>query len=135
MDGGRTDVRVAQGDPPADLATHSTEQILYVGTNGLLHRRDYNVDISGATTVRGRRSRLARNVLAGALTPIAPMGTHDWSRHRRRFVPDRRRSVGDGVDLFRARAEAPANPRSIALTCCSVSRQLPSIFSVCRCLT
>ncbi|GAA2896599.1 hypothetical protein GCM10010517_61560 [Streptosporangium fragile] len=32
---------------PSDLTTHSTEQVLYVDGNGLLRRRDYNVDIAG----------------------------------------------------------------------------------------
>ncbi|MEU7768736.1 hypothetical protein AB0B25_27010 [Nocardia sp. NPDC049190] len=32
---------------PSDIATHSTEQILYADAAGLLRRRDYNVDIGG----------------------------------------------------------------------------------------
>jgi hypothetical protein len=32
---------------PSDIATHSAEQILYVDAEGLLRRRDYNVDIAG----------------------------------------------------------------------------------------
>ena len=35
---------------PSYLATHSTEQTLYVGENGLLARHDYEVEISGATS-------------------------------------------------------------------------------------
>lgn len=31
---------------PANIATHSAEQVLYVDTDGLLRRRDYAVDIS-----------------------------------------------------------------------------------------
>ncbi len=34
---------------PSYLATHSTEQTLYVGEDGLLARHDYNVEISGGT--------------------------------------------------------------------------------------
>ncbi|GAA5150908.1 hypothetical protein [Amycolatopsis dongchuanensis] len=33
---------------PADLATHSPEQTLYVDSDGLLRRRDYNVDVAGS---------------------------------------------------------------------------------------
>ncbi|MEV7807053.1 alpha/beta hydrolase [Microbispora sp. NPDC088329] len=32
---------------PPEIATHSAEQILYVDTDGLLRRRDYNVDVAG----------------------------------------------------------------------------------------
>jgi hypothetical protein len=32
---------------PAYLATHSTEQTLYVGDDGLFRRHDYNVEIAG----------------------------------------------------------------------------------------
>jgi hypothetical protein len=32
---------------PADIATHSTEQTLYVDRQGLLRRQDYNVEIDG----------------------------------------------------------------------------------------
>jgi len=35
---------------PADLATHSTEQTLYVTDDGLLARHDYDVEISGGTS-------------------------------------------------------------------------------------
>jgi hypothetical protein len=34
---------------PADIVTHSTEQTLYVGADGLLRRHDYNVEIAGDT--------------------------------------------------------------------------------------
>ena len=34
---------------PADIATHSTEQILYFDQQGLLKRHDYDVEISGGT--------------------------------------------------------------------------------------
>jgi hypothetical protein len=34
---------------PANIATHSAEQILYVDTDGLLRRRDYAVDISAGS--------------------------------------------------------------------------------------
>jgi hypothetical protein len=34
---------------PADIATHSTEQTLYVGADGLLKRHDYDVEIAGNT--------------------------------------------------------------------------------------
>jgi hypothetical protein len=34
---------------PANIATHSTEQVLYVDSNGLLRRRDYDVDIAGGS--------------------------------------------------------------------------------------
>src|ERR1700730_12660908 len=60
----RPDVASEEGDPweengetwrrlqirfPASIATHSTNQILYVDSNGLLKRHDYDVDISGGT--------------------------------------------------------------------------------------
>jgi hypothetical protein len=32
---------------PSYLATHSTEQTLYVGPDGLFRRHDYNLDIAG----------------------------------------------------------------------------------------
>jgi hypothetical protein len=35
---------------PSYLATHSTEQTLYVTTDGLLARHDYDVEISGGST-------------------------------------------------------------------------------------
>ncbi|MEO3757452.1 hypothetical protein ABGB19_04055 [Mycobacterium sp. B14F4] len=34
---------------PANIATHSAEQVLYVDSDGLLRRRDYTVDISGGS--------------------------------------------------------------------------------------
>jgi hypothetical protein len=34
---------------PSYLATHSTEQTLYVGTDGLLRRHDYDVEIQGGS--------------------------------------------------------------------------------------
>lgn len=34
---------------PADIATHSTVQTLYVGTDNLLRRHDYDVEIAGNT--------------------------------------------------------------------------------------
>jgi len=34
---------------PPSIATHSTEQVLYVDDDGLLRRRDYNVDIAGGS--------------------------------------------------------------------------------------
>ena len=34
---------------PSYLATHSTEQTLYVNSDGLLARHDYDVEISGGT--------------------------------------------------------------------------------------
>jgi hypothetical protein len=34
---------------PGYLATHSTEQTLYFGTDGLIRRHDYNVEISGGS--------------------------------------------------------------------------------------
>jgi hypothetical protein len=34
---------------PAHIATHSTEQTLYVGVDGLLKRHDYDVEIAGST--------------------------------------------------------------------------------------
>lgn len=34
---------------PADIATHSTEQTLYVDADGLLKRHDYDVEIAGNT--------------------------------------------------------------------------------------
>jgi hypothetical protein len=34
---------------PADIATHSANQTLYIDREGLLKRHDYDVDISGGT--------------------------------------------------------------------------------------
>lgn len=34
---------------PDDIATHSTEQTLYIGADGLLRRHDYDVEIAGNT--------------------------------------------------------------------------------------
>ncbi|MCY1136619.1 hypothetical protein OWR29_01315 [Actinoplanes sp. Pm04-4] len=34
---------------PDDIATHSPQQTLYIGPDGLIHRRDYTVDIAGRT--------------------------------------------------------------------------------------
>jgi len=34
---------------PKDIATHSTQQTLYVGADGLLRRHDYDVEITGNT--------------------------------------------------------------------------------------
>ncbi|MCO8277558.1 hypothetical protein M1L60_43965 [Actinoplanes sp. TRM 88003] len=34
---------------PDDIATHSSRQTLYIGDDGLIHRRDYTVDIAGKT--------------------------------------------------------------------------------------
>jgi len=34
---------------PAEIVTHSTEQTLYVGADGLLRRHDYDVEIAGNT--------------------------------------------------------------------------------------
>lgn len=34
-------------DYPADIATHSPQQVLYVDDDGLIRRRDYHVDIAG----------------------------------------------------------------------------------------
>jgi hypothetical protein len=60
----RPDVASEEGDPweengetwrrlqirfPASIATHSTNQTLYVDSDGLLKRHDYDVDISGGT--------------------------------------------------------------------------------------
>ncbi len=34
---------------PDSIETHSTQQTLYIGEDGLIHRRDYTVDIAGNT--------------------------------------------------------------------------------------
>lgn len=34
-------------DYPADIATHSPQQVLYVDDDGLIRRRDYHVDVAG----------------------------------------------------------------------------------------
>jgi hypothetical protein len=34
---------------PGHLATHSTEQTLYVGNDGLFRRHDYDIEIAGGT--------------------------------------------------------------------------------------
>src|SRR5712692_5136410 len=43
---------------PGYLATHSTEQTLYVGRDGLFRRHDYEVEISGGTSAAHYVSRL-----------------------------------------------------------------------------
>ena len=52
--GGNAPMKRAEGDVrsvgtwcPADIATHSTEQTLYLDRQGLLRRQDYNVEIDG----------------------------------------------------------------------------------------
>jgi hypothetical protein len=35
---------------PSGLATHSAEQTLYIGADGLIRRHDYNVEIMGGAT-------------------------------------------------------------------------------------
>ena len=45
---------------PSYLATHSTEQTLYVNSDGLLARHDYDVEISGGTSAAHYRLRLRR---------------------------------------------------------------------------
>jgi hypothetical protein len=34
---------------PAGIATHSSDQLLYVDSEGLIRRRDYQVDIAGGS--------------------------------------------------------------------------------------
>jgi hypothetical protein len=44
---GRRNVASPEVRFPADIATHSTEQTLYIDRQGLLRRLDYNVEIDG----------------------------------------------------------------------------------------
>ena len=41
------DLAAPQGEVPAHIASHSTEQTFYFGNDGLLRRHDYVVEISG----------------------------------------------------------------------------------------
>ncbi len=52
---------------PGYLATHSTEQTLYVGSDGLLRRHDYDVEIAGGTTGAHYISDYAK--VAGIMIP------------------------------------------------------------------
>ncbi len=52
---------------PSSLATHSTEQTLYVGDDGLFRRHDYDVEISGGTTAAHYLSDYVE--VAGILVP------------------------------------------------------------------
>jgi len=52
---------------PGYLATHSTEQTLYVGSDGLFRRHDYDVEISGSATAAHYISDYAK--VAGVMIP------------------------------------------------------------------
>ncbi|HEY3716162.1 MAG TPA: hypothetical protein VGL39_16670 [Jatrophihabitantaceae bacterium] len=52
---------------PSDLATHSTEQTLYVGADGLLRRHDYEVEIMGSSTAAHYLSDYTK--VAGIMVP------------------------------------------------------------------
>ena len=52
---------------PSYLATHSTEQTLYVGEDGLLRRHDYDVEISGAAAAAHYISDYTK--IAGIMVP------------------------------------------------------------------
>jgi hypothetical protein len=52
---------------PGYLATHSTEQTLYFGTDGLIRRHDYNVEISGGSEAAHYISDYAQ--VAGIMVP------------------------------------------------------------------
>lgn len=52
---------------PSYLATHSTEQTLYFGADGLIRRHDYNVEISGGSEAAHYISDYAQ--VAGIMVP------------------------------------------------------------------
>jgi hypothetical protein len=52
---------------PSYLATHSTEQTLYVGEDGLFRRHDYDVEISGGSTAAHYISDYTK--VAGVMVP------------------------------------------------------------------
>jgi hypothetical protein len=52
---------------PSYLATHSTEQTLYVGEDGLFRRHDYDVEISGGSTAAHYISDYTK--VAGIMVP------------------------------------------------------------------
>ena len=54
---------------PSNLATHSTEQTLYVGGDGLIRRHDYNVEISGGN--RGAHYMSGYTQAAGIMVPTS----------------------------------------------------------------
>jgi hypothetical protein len=54
---------------PGNLATHSTEQTLYFGDDGLIRRHDYDVEISGGTAAAHYISGYTR--VAGIMIPTS----------------------------------------------------------------
>ena len=74
---------------PSYLATHSTEQTMYFGADGLFRRHDYDVEIQGGaeapttspTTPRWRASRSPPNTASIPGHPKArPLRSHCWSQ-------------------------------------------------------
>src|SRR5262249_46939955 len=51
---------------PADIATHSTEQTLYLDRQGLLRRQDYNVEIDGTPQEPHTTSTITKSFLASS---------------------------------------------------------------------
>ena len=54
---------------PSNLATHSTEQTLYVGEDGLIRRHDYDVEIIGGSGAAHYMSDYAQ--VAGIMVPTS----------------------------------------------------------------
>jgi len=52
---------------PSHLATHSPEQIIYVGDDGLIRRQDYNVDVMGGSA--GAHYMAAYTQVTGIMVP------------------------------------------------------------------
>lgn len=59
---------------PPDLATLSTDQVLYIGDDGLVHRRDYRVEIAGNIPVTHYVS--AHQIVSGLVVPATRMIYH-----------------------------------------------------------
>ena len=67
---------------PDTIATHSPQQTLYIGEDGLIHRRDYTVDIAGNTPAAEYTSGFI--VVSGLTVPTTRMiYPHDQNGIRR----------------------------------------------------
>lgn len=56
---------------PDSIETHSTRQTLYIGADGLIHRRDYTVDIAGDTPAAEYTTDFAE--VSGLMIPATRM--------------------------------------------------------------
>ncbi|WP_250009283.1 hypothetical protein [Actinoplanes sp. M2I2] len=66
---------------PDSIATHSTEQTLYIGDDGLIYRRDYTVDIAGKTPAAEYTT--GHTEVSGLIIPTTRMiYPHDENNHK-----------------------------------------------------